>query len=313
MKRVQPDEPAGSYLVGMDVVDWLLEGDPAIRWQTGRDLLNWPKELVQAQRARVATEGWGKQLLDLQDEAGTWANKLYSPKWTSTTYTLLQLWRFGLTRHPAAARAVEILLDRGTTASGGIDLTVTIGEPEVCVTSMVLALSAAFVPHDERIATMAAFLIDRQLDDGAWNCEATSPRTHGSLHTTISALEGLAAAGHGNEARSRAHAFLVDHRLYKSHRTGEVINPVFTRFSFPPRWHFDVLRCLDYLAQYRVDRHEAFSDAIALVNKKRRPDGTWLLQNTHPGRTFFVLEANGQPSRWNTLRAIRTLRWWESD
>jgi hypothetical protein len=297
----------------MDVVDWLLEGDPAIRWQAGRDLLNWPTELVRTQRARVATEGWGKQLLDLQDEAGTWANGLYSPKWTSTTYTLLQLYRFGLTRHPEATRAVEILLDGGMTENGGIDLSKTVGKPEICMTGMVLSLAATFLPGDDRIGAMIGYLIENQLDDGAWNCEATSPRTHGSLHSTMSTLEGLATARRGAEARDRAHAFLVDHRLYKSHRTGEVINPVFTRFSFPPRWHFDVLRCLDYLAQSGVDRDEGFSDAIALVHKKRQPDGTWLLQNTHPGRTFFVLEANGQPSRWNTLRALRVLRWWESD
>lgn len=296
----------------MEVVDWLLAGDPSIRWQTGRDLLNWPPELVRTQRARVATDGWGKQLLDLQDDAGTWADGLYSPKWTSTTYTLLQLCRFGLTTHPAATRAVEILLDRGMTDNRGVDLSKTIGKPEVCMTSMVLLLTATFVPHDERTGDMTAYLLEQQLDDGAWNCEATSPSTHGSLHTTISALEGLTAAGRGREARARAHEFLLDHRLYKSHRTGEVINPAFTRFSFPPRWHFDVLRCLDYLAAAGVDRDERFADGIALVNKKRRVDGTWLLQNTHPGRTFFVLEENGQPSRWNTLRALRVLRWWET-
>ena len=132
------------------------------------------------------------------------------------------------------------------------------------------------------------------------------------MHTTISVLEGLTAAGLDVEARQAAHEFLFRHHLYKSHRTGHVINPAFTRFSFPPRWHFDVLRALDYLATSGAERDDRLVDAIELVEKKQRLDGTWLLQNTHPGRTFFKLEPNGQPSRWNTLRCLRVLQWWNS-
>jgi hypothetical protein len=297
----------------MDVIDWLLEGDPSIRWQTGNDLLHWPTELVKSQRRRVATDGWGRQLLDLQDGDGRWGNGLYSPKWTSTTYTLLQLRRFGLLPHPGAARGVELLLETGLGEDGGIDLSVTIGEPEVCVTGMVLSLAATYLPRDARVQGMIGFLEGRQLADGGWNCEATSPADHGSMHTTISVLEGLAAAGLEVAARHAAHEFLFRHHLYKSHRTGNVINPVFTRFSFPPRWHFDVLRALDYLATSEAERDDRLVDAIELVEKKQRPDGTWLLQNTHPGRTFFKLEPNGEPSRWNTLRCLRVLQWWNSN
>lgn len=293
----------------MDVVDWLLEGDPAIRWQAGRDLLHWPAELVKTQQARVASEGWAKRLLDLQDEDGTWGGGLYSPKWTSTTYTLLQLRRFGLARHPAAARGVEILLDFGYREDGGVDLSKTTGKTEDCITGMVLSLAATYTPNDDRIAGMIGYLADRQLDDGGWNCIADSPDTHSSVHTTIGALEGLARVQAPGLAEP-AHEFLFRHRLYKSHRTGEVMNPVFTRFSFPPRWHYDVLRALDYFAAVDAPRDERLTDAIELLQKKRNDDGTWNLQNTHKGRTFFELEKAGAPSRWNTLRAMRVLRWW---
>jgi hypothetical protein len=296
----------------MDVIDWLLGGDPAIRWQAGRDLLSWPRGLVQEQRSRVAREGWGKRLLELQDEGGTWAGKLYSPKWTSTTYTLLLLRRLGLCPHPDAGRAVELLLGKGLRADGGIDLTVTGHASEACVTGMILALTSTFLRGDDRITAMVDYLVDRQLDDGAWNCVATAPTDHGSMHTTISVLEGLSACGRVPAVRDQAHQFLFRHHLYRSHRTGEIINPAFTRFSFPPRWHFDVLRGLDYLAESGVERDERLTDGIDLVRKKRRPDGTWLLQNTHPGQTYFELETAGEPSRWNTLRAMRVLQWWES-
>ena len=312
MRTNHPRAAVCDYFLLMDVVEWLLDGDPAIRWQAGRDLLHWPRPLVQQQRTRVASEGWGKRLLELQDEDGTWGNGLYSPKWTSTTYTLLLLRRLGLGPHPAAARGVELLLGKGLRGDGGIDLSVTKDVSEVCVTGMVLSLTATFLPRDDRIEAMVGYLLDQQLADGAWNCEATSRQSHSSLDTTISVLEGLAISGLGSDVREDAHEFLFLHHLYRSHRTGEVIKPSITRFSFPPRWHFDVLRALDYLAASGVSRDSRLDDAVDLVRGKRRPDGTWPLQNKHSGRTFFEMETPGQPSRWNTLRAERVLRWWDA-
>jgi hypothetical protein len=297
----------------VNVIDWLLEGDPAIRWQTGSDLLNWPRSLAIEQRGRVALEGWGKRLLDLQDETGTWGGGLYSPKWTSTTYTLLLLRRFGLRTNHQAARGTELLLSGGLRQDGGIDLSRTKREPETCVTGMALALTAGFLPGDARIAAMLDYLEGNQLSDGGWNCRAESMDTHSSMHTTISVLEGILATGQSNPvSRHRAHEFLLDHGLFRSHRTGDVIHASFTRFSFPPRWHYYILRALDYLAMTGAPPDPRLEDAMALLDRKRRPDGTWPLQNVHRGRTFFELEGPGEPSRWNTLRALRVLRWWEN-
>jgi len=158
------------------------------------------------------------------------------------------------------------------------------------------------------------------MPDGGWNCEDWRGATHGSFHTTISVLEGLEAYRLADPARAlsvtapagSAREFLMAHNLYKSHRTGEVADHAFTMFSFPPRWHYDVLRALEYFAAVNAARDPRFEDAIDLLVSKRRPDGRWTLQNRHQGRLHFAMEQGGKPSRWNTLRALRVLKWWES-
>ena len=139
------------------------------------------------------------------------------------------------------------------------------------------------------------------------------------MHTTISALEGLRLyeLHRGGElpavraAQERGREFLLVHRLFRSHRTGEIIKPVFTRFSFPPRWHYDVLRALDHFQAVDAPRDQRLADAIDIVHKGRCEDGRWLLQNSYKGKVYFELERLGAPSRWNTLRALRVLKWWD--
>jgi hypothetical protein len=169
---------------------------------------------------------------------------------------------------------------------------------------------------------VAEHLVEQQMQDGGWNCRAMpgyGGATHGSFHTTISALEALAeyekfrARGVARGAQERGREFLLEHRMFRSHRTGKLVKPEFLQFSFPPRWYYDVLRGLDYFAGCQAERDERLGDAIALVERKRRPDGGWLLENRHPGRTFFEMEAPGELSRWNTLRALRVLRWWNRE
>lgn len=298
------------------VIDWLLEGDPAIRWQAGAALLRWSEPQVARERSRVAREGWGGRLLDLQDEAGTWGGGLYTPKWTSTTYTCLLLRRMGLlTGHAAPSRAVGLLLDAGLAADGGINLWRTRKESETCVTGMVLSIAATYRPEDERTANLLDYLLREQLCDGGWNCQAYRGATHSSFHTTISVLEALldyagARDGPATEASQRGREFLLRHRLYRSHRTGNVADSAFTRFSFPPRWYYDVLRALDHFQAAQAERDDRLDDPVALVERRRGDDGRWLLQNPHRGRTFFDLEQPRAPSRWNTLRALRVLAWW---
>ncbi len=304
------------------LVDWLLQGDPSVRWQVHADLMDSDKETVWKERKKVATEGWGAKLLELQDEAGTWAKGLYSPKWTSTTYTLLLLRQLGLDfANQQVQKGSRILLESGFSKDGGINYWQKYSnQSETCVTGLTLSILAYFNIKDKRLADVAKHLLDMQMDDGGWNCRRPYGATHSSFHTTLIVLESFREylqrfEEHRKEilqARDRAIEFLLQHRLYKSHRTGRIVKPQMTQFCFPPRWKYDVMAVLDYLRSENVPKDERMQDAIDLVKSKRKKDGTWLLPAPHPGRIFFELEKTGEPGRMNTLRAMRILKWWET-
>ncbi len=299
---------------------WLLEGDPAIRWQTLRDLMDTEPETVQNERHKIATQGWGAKLLAFQDDSGMWGGGLYSPKWISTTYTMLLLRRFGLLpKHPQTLKACKLLLDKGIYRDGGINYFGVLAHSETCVTGMVLSILAYFQYEDMRINALVEHLLAQQMLDGGWNCQSYKGAVHGSFHTSISVLEGLHEYEKSfglyrseiKSAMNNAVEFLLQHRLFKSDNTGEIVNPNMTRFSFPPRWHYDVLRALDFLQEINRAFDPRLTDALDMVHKKRQKNGTWLLQNRHPGKSFFEMEEPGKPSRWNTLRALRILKWAE--
>jgi hypothetical protein len=314
------------------VIRWLLDGDPAIRWQTLRDLVSASERVVEDERKKVARDGWGARLLSKQDALGTWAGGqtsdrgLYSPKWTSTTYTMLLLRDFGLPANNRQARkACKLLLDTGFQPDGGINYGVWakwIRRGETCITGMILSILSHFKYEDPRIETVVSHLLKQQMPDGGWNCRRYNGATHSSVNTTISALEGLRFYELQHElqhkrklkevqaAQRRAREFLLVHRLFRSHRTGEIIKPIFLRFSFPPRWHYDVLRALDYFQAVNAPRDPRLSDAIEIVRNHQCEDGRWLLENSYKGKTYFELEPVGSASRWNTLRALRVLKWW---
>ena len=311
------------------VLRWLLEGDPAIRWQTLRDLVGAAEKIVERERGRIARVGWGARLLARQGRDGRWAagrspdRGLYSPKWISTTYTMLALRDFGLPPGNRKARkACGRLLDRGLRRDGGVGYGTWAkwtGRGETCITGMVLSILSYFQYDDARLDTIARNLLESQMPDGGWNCQRPQGATHSSVHTTISALEGLRCyelrrGGDSRQARraqSRGREFLLAHRLFRSHRTGKVIKPEFLRFSFPPRWHYDVLRGLDYFQAVNAPRDPRLAEAIAVVRERRGSDGRWPLQHAYKGKTYFQLERLGAPSRWNTLRALRVLEWWD--
>jgi len=308
---------------------WLLGGDPAIRWQALRDVVGAAESTVERERQKVAREGWGARLLARQDAEGTWAGGLssdgglYSPKWISTTYTMLLLRDFGLPpTNRQARRACKLLLDQGLERDGGIKYGIWgkwWGRSETCITGMVLSILSSFAYDDARLDTVADHLLDQQMPDGGWNCRRPYGATHSSVHTTISVLEGLRhyelqrrrKVGAVRAAQRLGREFLLVHRLFRSHRTGEVIKPIFLRLSFPPRWHYDVLRALDYFQAVNAPRDERLTDAIDIVRSARGDDGRWPLQNLYKGKTYFELERLGAPSRWNTLRALRVLTWWD--
>ena len=306
-------------------IQWLLDGDPAIRWQTLRDLTRAGERAVDRERRQVATDGWGARLLARQDPVGTWAGGLssdgglYSPKWISTTYTMLTLRDFGLPASNAQARkACTLLLDGGIQRDGGINYGWR-GQSETCITGMALSILSYFEYDDDRLDTLAGHLIEQQMPDGGWNCRRPRGATHASVHTTINVLEGLRFYERFRRrkvraiqtAQRRGREFLLMHRLFRSHRTGEIIKPVFVRLSFPPRWHYDVLRALDYFQAVNAPRDERLTDAIDVVRGSRGEDGRWPLQHVYRGKTFFEMERLGGPSRWNTLRALRVLKWWQ--
>ena len=314
---------------GDTVTRWLLDGDPAIRWQVLRDVLGAAERTVERERQKVAREGWGARLLAKQDSGGTWAGGmssdggLYSPKWISTTYTMLLLRDFGLpATNRQAKKACRLLLDHGLERDGGINYGMWgkwWGRSEACITGMVLSILSHFKYDDDRLDTVANHLLKQQMPDGGWNCRRPQGATHSSVHTTILALEGLRLYELHRGRRTRAvraaqrkgREFLLVHRLFRSHRTGEIIKPEFTRFYFPPRWHYDILRALDYFQAVGAPRDQRLAEAISIVRSGQSEDGRWSLQHSYRGKTYFDLERLGAPSRWNTLRALRVLKWWD--
>lgn len=304
----------------MTVVDWLLDADPAIRWQVLRDLTHEPAAAVAAERARIATEGWGARLLALQAPDGRWAGRPWSHDWTDTFHVLELLRRFGLERaSDEARRAVSLVREHVTWRdpdfeSPWADNRFFEGEVEPCINGNVVATGAYFGVD---MAPLVERLLGEQLPDGGWNCEVENGATVSSFATTINVLEGLLeherAAGVSPEvaeARRRGEEYLLARRLFRRKSTGEVIDPAWLRFSFPHWYHYDVLRGLDYLRDAGVPPDGRVSEPVSIVENQREPDGRWLLQNVHTGETHVQMDdGEGRPSRWNTLRALRVLDW----
>ena len=294
------------------VVRWLLDADPSIRWQVMGDLTGEPAEVVAAERARVAVEGWGAQVLDRQRPDGRWGDGSSGPQWASTLYTMLLLRDLGLDPTGERARtAVALVRDQFTWGPEFGDLPFFEGEVEPCINGSVVALGGYFGETSDRLV---ARLLSEQLEDGGWNCEAERGSVRSSFHTTICVLEGLlayekakGATAAVTDARVRAHEYLLARRLFRRLSTGEVIKPEWTRFSFPTIWHYDVLRGLDYLRRAGVGPDERMAEAVGLVAKGRDGDGRWRLNDPHPGLALDMEGGAGTPSRWNTLRALRVL------
>lgn len=314
------------YYARVNVTDWLMDSDPAIRWQVMRDLGNEPADVVSAERSRITTEGWGARLLALQAADGQWDGGTYFPSWartaedfdsawTATAFTLLLLRDLGL--DPAseeARRAVSLVRDNSKWEHAGQDF--FSGEVEPCINGETVALGSYF---GQDVRGVVDRLLGEQLADGGWNCEAENGSTRSSFHTTICVLEGLLeyerAAGGSDEVaatRQRAEEYLLGRRMFRRLSTGEVADEAFTLFSFPTWWHYDVLRGLDYLRNAGAAPEVRCAEAIDLIRRKRDVDGRWRLENTHPGTVHFQMEdGDGKPSRWNTLRALRVLDWYE--
>ncbi len=310
----------------MKVINWLLDGDPAIRWQVLRDLTDAPASDVAAERARVEHEGWGARLLAIEDRDGLWDGGACFPAaytgdeqgqpWTATMHTLQTLQLLGL--DPAsepARRAIGLVAENGRWEHAGqryFD-----GEVEPCINGRTIETGAYFGVD---VGPVAQRVVAERLADGGWNCEAENGSVRSSFDTTISVLDGLLeferATGASPEVRAARRAgeeYLLERGLFRRKSTGTVVRPEYLEFAFPYYWHYDVLRALDYFRWSGADRDARMAEAAAAVRSKRQPDGRWSLDRVHPGRVHFDLEDGaGAPSRWNTLRALRVLKWWDA-
>jgi hypothetical protein len=310
----------------MTVIDWLLAGDPAIRWQVMQDLTDAPAAEVAAERIRVATDGVGARLLALQAEDGRWGGAAWNRGWDSTMHVLMLLREMGLDPDSdEARRAVGKVRDRVTWRGCGPpecdDNAFFEGEIEPCINGQVAAAGAYF---GQDVRGIVDRLLGEQLADGGWNCEAANGSTRSSFNTTICVLEALLeherAVGSRPEvtaARLRGQEYLLERRLFKRRSTGEAIErdrkggADWTRFAFPTWWHYDVLRGLEYLRWAGVTPDERVAEAIDLVASKRDSDGRWPLETRYPGVMPVEIDAGeGRSSSWITLRALRVLRWY---
>ena len=309
------------------MLDWLLDSDPSVRWQVMRDLTDAPADAVAAERARVATEGAGARLLALQSPDGRWGGAAWNRGWDSTMHVLTLLREMGL--DPAsteARRAVRLVREHVTWQGCGPPECdgnrFFAGEVEPCINGQVAA-SGAWLGEDVR--GLVERLIGEQLPDGGWNCEAPGRSTRSSFNTTICVLEALLEyerfANNAPEvtiARLRGEEYLLERHLFRRKSTGEAIEhdrkggASWWRFAFPTWWHYDVLRALEHLRRAGAAPDPRAAEAIDRVAAKRDPDGRWPLEIRYAGRMPVEMDDGvGQPSRWNTLRALRVLNWWE--
>jgi hypothetical protein len=298
-------------------IKWLLDSDPAIRWQVMRDLTDAPPGEIAAERSRVATEGWGAQLLAKQSPTGDWPGGQWD---LVTLWSLVVLKDLGLDPVSKEARKMIDRVEKGLVYKPLNNRPFLHGETEPCINGRILGIGAYFKEPNEALANQ---LLVEQLEDGGWNCEAPKSR-RSSFHTTICVLEGLLEyeragrkAGRKlaavTKARKRAEDYLLERRMFRSLRTGEVIDKHWLRFSYPTHWHYDLLRGLDYLRNAGIKQDGPVSEAIQVVMDRRHQNGRWPLNLLHPETIPLEMETQvGRASRWNTLRALRVLRWYNN-
>jgi len=316
------------------VIDWLVDpehSDPSIRWQVMRDLLDAPESDWRAERAKVETTGWGARLLSFEDEDGRWAGGAHFPAdyvwggdepgqpWTATTHSLSQLREFGFdSASDRAQRMVDVIGANCRWEHDGQPYWE--GEVEPCINGMTVANGTYFGVD---VAPIVDRLIGERLDDGGWNCEAENGSTRSSFDTTINVLEGLleyervtGGTPESREARLSGEEYLLKRSLFRRLSNGEPADERYLYFLHPDRWHYDVLRGLDYFRSSAtlagVAPDPRLAEAIDHVRSRRLGDGTWPLDRNPTGRTWFdVDDGEGEPSRWVTLRASRVLKWWD--
>ena len=313
-------------------IDWLMDSDPAIRWQAMDSLTAAPEDEIAAERAKVAQTGWGAKLLERQDPDGVWRWSGYdmaseqwpgSPPWI--TLLTLQLLR-ALGPDPADPTVVAAMARLRDGAFGESMPQMFAwagrgffeGETEACINGRTMAIGAYF---RQDVHGIVERLLGEQMADGGWNCELEFGSTRGSFHSTINVLEGLleyersGMARHATEdARRLGHEYLLDRRLLRRLSTGEEVSEHFGRFGFPYAYRFSVLRGLDHFRAAGVSKDPRMDDALELIRSRRLPDGRWPLENSHEEEWVLDMgESETEPSRWTTLHALRVLRYFNAE
>jgi hypothetical protein len=304
-----------AFTVSESVIEWLMEGDPVIRWQAMRDILGSPESEWAAERLRTTQSGWGTRFAECLLPDGTWPEG----RWTGTVWTLLTLMDCGLpVDHPPIRDAARQFMGRHLTPERIAEKRWLLTRLDLCHVGFWLRIGAYFLPGDPRIFHLADIALQEQMADGGWNCRRRNyPSTsHGSFHTTFNILEGLSEAAQAGivpevvfrESEARALEFMLAHRMYRSDKTGEVVKERFTDLTFPSHWHYTVLRGLDYMRTRPEIGDARLEDPIALIAGRRNASGRWIVEKRIPGDTFFDMEKMGTESRWNMLRALRVLK-----
>lgn len=304
-----------SIQIEQEILDWLMAGDPVIRWQVQRDLLGEPESIWQAERERLLEEGWVEDYLAHQKADGSFPKG----RWTGTTWMLLLLLDCGVPHHHEPLRkAADLQISHLLPPGEPIDPAILKTRLDLCHVGFWLRFGSAFMPEDARLGPLAEAIFELQMGDGGWNCRIRNyPETvHSSFNTTFNVLEGLRQAAEVGvvdrerfeTAESQALEFMLAHRMYKSDKTGKIVHERMTYLTFPSYWHYKVLRGLDYMRTTPQIGDPRLADAIELVQRQRKKNGRWPIQKRIPGNVYFDMEKPGRESRWNTLRALRVLK-----
>lgn len=303
-------------MIDKNIIDWLLDGDVSIQYQVYRDLLGSDRPKL---RNRIETEGWGLKFLSYRKQDGHWGLRFYQPKWISTHYTLLDLKNLNISpENKKIKESIIKIFQTEKEPDSGIYPVGKYKKCDVCLNGMVLNYASYFKIDERSLVSIIDFLLAEKMNDGGFNCLSnTAGAMHSSLHTTLSVLEGIAEYQKNGytyrlaellDAKKTSEEFILMHRLFLSDRTGKVIKPDFLKLFYPGRWFYDILKALDYFQHAKVDYDHRMKEAIEVILRKRTKEGLWKLPSKHPGQTHFDMEKAGEPSRWNTLRALRVLK-----
>lgn len=301
-----------------EIIHWLLDSDPAIRWQVRKDILHEPVAICEKERAQLTQTGWCAQLLQYQNEDGLWNRSLYNGKWLSTTYALYLLKILGLSPgNSQALKGCEQLLGQGLYQQEEIRFSSKKDISDLGVSAIVLSLCCYFGHRGEALPRIAAFLASHQCSEGNWFPNQSPSAADYTFETTLLVLEAILqyqtrfaaekdaalslASQKGQDFLLRYNLGIVDHKPIKSK---------WMSFSFPAYWFYDILTALDYFQCFRLNEDIRCQAAVDFLCRRQTKDGQWFLGVRHPGKTYFEMEKVGNPSRWNTLRALRVIDWW---